>query len=154
MQLSFDHPYLHVTPVSSSFRSHFQEALPLRRAPGHASLFEFFTAMTVSSLWRSLLPRLAAIKGSVREATKFSQPPQAKPESQTLLSSNNLKISSQAGQGISKKHTSPERYLWATAMSMLCSSEPRSIPFSETYMMCRSGLPLSRSSQSFAPLRQ
>ena len=98
MQLSFDHPYLSVAPVSSSLQSHFQEALPLRPATGHPTLFEFFTATTVTSLWRSLLPKLAAIKGSVREATKFSQPPQAKPESQTLLSSENVKISSQAGR--------------------------------------------------------
>ena len=154
MQLSFDHPYLSVAPVSSSFRSHFQEALPLRPATGHPHLFEIFFATTVTSLWRSLLPKSAAIKGTVREASKLSQRQGAKTESQTLLSSENVKISRHTSQRTSKKHKSPEHCLWATAMWMLSSSEPRSIPFSETYMMCRSGLPLSRSSQSFAPLRQ
>ena len=98
MQLSFDHPYLSVAPVSSSFRSHFQEALPLRPATGYPHLFEIFFATTVTSLWRSLLAKLAAIKGTVREASKLSQRQGAKTESQTLLSSENVKISSQAGR--------------------------------------------------------
>ena len=75
--------------------------LPLPRnapplpATGHPLLFEFFSATTVTSLWRSVL---AAVKKTVREASKFSQPPGAKTESQTLLSSDNVEISRQAGR--------------------------------------------------------
>ena len=108
---------------------------PLRPAQDIPVLFEFSSATTVTSLWRSVLPKLQANYGSVREASKFSQPPGAKPESQTLLSSENLKISHQAGQRTSKEDKSPEHCLLGTAMWMLSSSEPRSIPFSETYMM-------------------
>ena len=138
---SIDHPCLSCAPVP------LPRSAPLRPATGHPRLFEFFSATTLTSLWKSLLPKLAAIKETVREASKISQPPGAKTESQTLLSSDYLKTSRQEGLGTSKKDKSLEHCLWATAMWMLSSSEPRSIPFSETYMMCRSGLALSRSSQ-------
>ena len=50
---------------------------------------KFSSATTVSSLWRSLLPKLPATWRSVSEASELSQRQGAKTESQTLLSSDN-----------------------------------------------------------------
>ena len=52
---------------------------PLRPAQDIPGLFEFFSATTVTSLWRALLPKLAAIKETVREAWTFLQPRVPKP---------------------------------------------------------------------------
>ena len=85
--IPFRHSSLLICPVP------LERSAPLRPATRH---FEFFFAATLTSLWRSLLPKLAAIRGSVREASTFSQPAGAKTESQTLLLSDNVEISRQA----------------------------------------------------------
>ena len=76
-----------------------------------------------------MLPKLAAIKESVRDAWTFSQPPEANTRITDTVVVGQPKISRQAGQGTSKEDKSPEHSLGATAMWMLSSSEPRSIPF-------------------------
>ena len=121
--------------ASHAFQSHCQEVRHCGQRQDIPGLFEFFSATTVTSLWRSSLPKLPANWGSVREASKFSQLPGAKNESQTLLSSENVKISRRAGQRHQQEGHVTRTLSLGTAMWMLSSSEPRSIPFSETYMM-------------------
>ena len=131
---------------------------------GNLRFTEFFAASTVTSLWKSLLPKLAAFLEDHAEGTNIFQLPRSQKPNHTLPSSENVKISRQASEGTGNEDRSKEvststfrrktpqscpgysfttrLYQWKQhcilarmAMWMLSFSKPCLIHLSVTYMM-------------------
>ena len=76
---------------------------------GNLRFTEFFAASIMTSLWKSLLPKLAAFwRETVQKAPAFSQLPRSPKPNHTLPSSENVKISRQAGEGTGDEDRSKE----------------------------------------------
>ena len=97
-------PLLHVSllilPLPSSAHS--------GPTTGNLRFTEFFAASTVTSLWKSLLPKLAAFLEDHAEGTNIFQLPRSQKPNHTLPSSENVKISRQASEGTGNEDRSKE----------------------------------------------
>ena len=116
-------------PCHSCFPVPLPRSAPLRPAAGHPHLFEFFFATTVTSLGGLCCP-----------SWRLSRKPCARHRIFCSLQESNSNPRHCCRQRTTRPRNQQEGHVTrtlslATAMWMLSSSEPRSIPFSETYMM-------------------
>ena len=141
--IPFRHSSLLIFPVP------LERSAPLRPATRH---FEFFFATTLTSLWRPLLPKLAAIRGSI-EFFAASRCKNRITDTVDVRQRRNLTPSMAAEQA--RKTSHQNTVSWPTAMWMLSWSKNHvQFLFSDAYMMlvwtCIAPFIL----MSFAPLRQ
>ena len=120
---SIDQPCPSCSPVP------LPRSAPLRPAAGHPHLFEFFFATTVTALGGLCCPSWRLSRKPCARHRIFCSVQESSPNPRHCCRQRTTRPRNQQEGHVTRTLS------LATAMWMLSSSEPRSIPFSETYMM-------------------